>query len=164
MLELFGRHSLFDLQVEASGDVEVDYHHTVEDIGITLGEAIGEALGAREGIARYGTATVPMDEALASVSVDLGGRPYLVINLFGQGEEGPDRYSSKAGEFDLNLLEVFFTAVAQKLRANLHINLHYGTDPHHIAEAVFKAWARALLEATRVNPRVQGVLSTKGII
>ncbi len=164
MLELFGKHSLMDIKVEASGDVEVDYHHTVEDVGITLGEAISQALGGREGVSRYGEATVPMDEALVSVAVDLGGRPYLVINLFGQGEGGPDRYSAKAGDFDLNLLEIFFSAIAQKLSANLHVNLHYGSDPHHISEAAFKAFARSMMEATRINPRIQGVLSTKGII
>jgi len=160
MLELFGRHSLLDLAVNASGDTEVDFHHTVEDLGITLGGAISEALGNREGISRYGEATVPMDEALAQVVIDLGGRSCLVMNLF--DGTGPERYASRAGEFDLGLLEIFFSAVSQSLKANVHVNLHYGSDPHHVAEAVFKAFARALRDAVRVDPRVRGVLSTKG--
>ena len=164
MLELFGRHSLMDITIDAQGDTEVDFHHTVEDLGITLGEAVSQALGKREGIARYGEATVPMDETLVQVVIDLGGRPCLVMNLFGDAGEGPDRYASRAGDFDLNLLEIFFTAVSQKLGANIHVNLHYGSDPHHIAEAVFKAFARSLRDAVRVDPRIQGVLSTKGTL
>lgn len=160
MLELFGRHSLLDLAVKASGDTDVDFHHTVEDLGITIGEAISEALGNREGISRYGEATVPMDEALVQVVIDLGGRSCLVMNLF--DGTGPDRYASRAGEFDLGLLEIFFSAVSQALKANVHVNLHYGSDPHHVAEAVFKAFARSLRDAVRVDPRVRGVLSTKG--
>jgi imidazoleglycerol-phosphate dehydratase len=154
MLDLFSRHGLFDLQVEAQGDIDIDFHHTVEDIGIVLGEALKRALGGKEGIRRYGQATVPMDETLASVAVDLSGRPFLCYNV------AVPRV--KIGEFDVELVKEFFQAFANTGGLNLHINLAYGENVHHIVEACFKAFARALDEATRMDERITGVLSTKG--
>lgn len=154
MLEAMGRHGLFDLKVDARGDTEVDLHHTVEDVGICLGKAFHEALGDKRGIVRFGTAYVPMDEALASVHIDISGRPYLSFNV--------PLSKTKVGSFDLDLLKDFFRAFAMNAMVNLHVNLHYGENLHHIAEAIFKAFGRALAEASRVNPRIQGVLSTKG--
>ncbi len=154
MLDLFARHGLFDLQVEAQGDIDIDFHHTVEDIGIVLGEAVKRALGGKEGICRYGQATVPMDETLASVAVDLSGRPYLCFNV--------PLPKVKIGEFDVELVREFFQAFANTCGLNLHLNLKYGENVHHIVEACFKAFARALGAATRMDPRISGVLSTKG--
>jgi imidazoleglycerol-phosphate dehydratase len=154
MLDLFARHGLFDLEVEASGDIDIDFHHTVEDIGIVLGQAIKEALGDKKGIRRYGQATVPMDETLASVATDLSGRPYLVYNV--------RLPKVKIGEFDVELAREFFQALTNNVGANLHINVMYGENVHHILEACFKATARALDMATQVDPRIEGVLSTKG--
>lgn len=154
MLTLFARHGFFDLTVEATGDTEIDAHHTVEDLGICFGQALRQALGDKAGIRRYGRGTVPMDEALASVIVDLSGRPYLVFNV--------PMAKAKVGEFDTELVEEFFVAFAGNAGANLHVNLAYGTNLHHIIEAIFKALGRALDEATGLDPRVQGVLSTKG--
>src|SRR5512133_1355454 len=154
MLNLFARHGLFDLMVEASGDIDIDFHHTVEDIGIVLGQAFREALGDKKGIRRYGQATVPMDETLASVALDLSGRPYLVYNV--------RLPKVKIGDFDVELAREFFQALVNNLGANLHINVMYGDNVHHILEACFKAAARALDTATQLDPRIVGVMSTKG--
>ncbi|MBI5655501.1 MAG: imidazoleglycerol-phosphate dehydratase HisB [Geobacter sp.] len=154
MLDLFARHGLFDLEVEASGDIDIDFHHTVEDIGIVLGQAIRQSLGDKKGIRRYGQATVPMDETLASVATDLSGRPYLVYHV--------SLPKVKIGEFDVELAREFFQALVNNLGANLHVNVMYGDNVHHILEACFKATARALDMATQVDPRIEGVLSTKG--
>ncbi len=154
MLNLFARHGLFDLEVEAQGDIDIDFHHTVEDIGIVLGEALKQALGAKEGLRRYGQASLPMDETLASVAVDLSGRPYLVYNV--------RLPKVKIGEFDVELAREFFQALTNNLAANIHINVMYGDNVHHILEACFKALARALDQATQLDPRIAGVLSTKG--
>jgi len=156
MLELFARHGMFDLTVAADGDSHVDLHHTVEDIGICLGDAVLEALGDKAGIARYGSARVPMDEALATAAVDLSGRPYLVYDVTFS--------SKKVGEFDVELFEEFFRAFANHARATVHIVLEHGSNAHHIAEACFKAFARALSAAVRLDSRVSGVLSTKGTL
>jgi len=154
MLDLFARHGLFDLQVEASGDIDIDFHHTVEDIGIVLGQAIKEALGDKKGIRRYGQATVPMDETIASVALDLSGRPFMIYNV--------RLPKVKIGEFDVELAREFFQALTNNLGANLHINVMYGDNVHHILEACFKATARAMDTATQLDPRIVGVMSTKG--
>jgi imidazoleglycerol-phosphate dehydratase len=155
MLEAWSKHGLMDLGVEASGDVEVDLHHTVEDVGIVLGQALREALGDKKGIARYGTAFVPMDEALISASVDVSGRPYLVFNV--------PVARTRVSNFDLDMLPEFFRAFAFNAEITLHVTMQYGHNLHHITEAVFKAVGRALAEATRLNPRIAGVVpSTKG--
>ncbi len=155
MLHNIAVHGLFDLQVEANGDLEVDCHHTVEDVALVLGEAFDKALGDRDGIVRMASAYVPMDEALAFVSLDLSGRPYAVIQV--------DWHMPSVGEIPTSLLTHFFESLAVTLRANLHARLLYGRDDHHQAEALFKALARALDEATRLDPRRQGkVPSTKG--
>lgn len=154
MLDLFTRHGLFDLSVRAEGDLKVDAHHTVEDIGIVLGQAIKEALGDKKSIKRYGTTFVPMDEALAMVSLDLGGRPFLVFDA--------QFTSDKVGEMETELVEEFFRAVAFNACMNLHIKVLYGSNNHHIVEAIFKAFGRALDEATGTDDRIQGVMSTKG--
>ena len=156
MLHLFARHGLFDLTVEAQGDIDIDFHHTVEDIGIVLGEAFRQALGDKKGIVRYGTARIPMDETLADVTVDLSGRPYLVYNV--------DLPKVKVGEFDAELAREFFQAFANNCGCNLHLNLLYGENVHHIIEACFKGFGRAMDAATRVDARVEGVMSTKGVI
>jgi imidazoleglycerol-phosphate dehydratase len=154
MLEIFARHGLFDLKVHAKGDIDVDYHHTVEDVGLTLGQAFKEGLGDKQGICRFGEASVPLDETLAHVVVDLSGRPYLSYNV----KIRPGR----VGDFDTDLPHEFFQALANQLGMNLHINMIQGENPHHIIEACFKALARAMERATRIDPRIQGVLSTKG--
>jgi imidazoleglycerol-phosphate dehydratase len=156
MLDAAGKHGLLDLRVSARGDTEVDLHHTVEDVGICLGKAFHEALGDRRGIVRFGTAHVPMDEALAAVHVDVSGRPYFSYNV--------PFAKTRVGNFDLDLLKDFFRAFAMNAMLNLHVNLHYGENLHHIAEALFKAFGRALAEASRLNPRIEGVLSTKGAL
>jgi imidazoleglycerol-phosphate dehydratase len=154
MLKLFCRHGLFDLRISASGDREIDDHHLVEDIGITLGLAFRQAWGEKAGIERYGQCLLPMDESLCQVAVDLSGRPYLVYQaLF------PD---NRAGNFSLDLLREFFKAFSDQASMTLHINVLYGTNPHHVAEGIFKATARALRESLRINDRITGVLSTKG--
>ena len=148
MLEAWSKHGLMDLAVDAKGDLEVDLHHTVEDVGLALGRALDEALGDKKGIVRFGTAFVPMDETLVQASVDLSGRPYLVFNVPLQ--------RAKLGSFDLDLLVEFFRAFATEAKMNLHVTMHYGANLHHVAEAVFKAVGRALAEATRVNPAHRG--------
>ncbi|MBI4400786.1 MAG: imidazoleglycerol-phosphate dehydratase HisB [Nitrospirae bacterium] len=154
MLTLLAKHGFFDLTVQAKGDTEIDDHHTVEDIGIVLGDALKQALGTKEGVRRFGWASVPLDETLAQVTVDLSGRPYLVYRV-----ELPQR---RIKAFDLGLFEDFFQAFATHAAMNLHVNLLYGRNPHHIVEAVFKALAKALDQATALDERVTGVLSTKG--
>ncbi|WP_243370169.1 imidazoleglycerol-phosphate dehydratase HisB [Geotalea sp. SG265] len=154
MLNLFARHGLFDLEVEAKGDIDIDFHHTVEDIGIVLGDALKQALGDKSGIRRYGQASIPMDETLASVAVDLSGRPYLVYNV--------RLPKVKIGEFDVELAREFFQALTNNLAGNIHINVMYGDNVHHVLEACFKALARALDQATQHDPRISGVMSTKG--
>ena len=154
MLEAWAKHGLMDLTVDAKGDIEVDLHHTVEDVGICLGKAFREALGDKAGIVRYGSSYLPMDETLLHAAVDLSGRPYLVFNV--------PLARTRIGNFDLDLLKDFFRAFAFNAEITLHVNMHYGENLHHIAEAVFKAVARSLAEATRLNPRIAGVLSTKG--
>lgn len=155
MLELFARHGLFDLDLKARGDVEVDDHHTVEDIGIVLGAALKEALGSKTGIRRYGGAEVPMDEALCAAHVDISGRPFLVYNVDLVKRE-------KIKGFDARLVEDFFAAFANNSGVTLHINARYGRNPHHVLEGVFKAFGLALDQATSLDPRVKGVPSTKG--
>ncbi|PLX83855.1 MAG: imidazoleglycerol-phosphate dehydratase HisB [Desulfuromonas sp.] len=154
MLTQVARHGFFDLTVEAQGDIEVDAHHTVEDLGICLGEAFKKALGDKAGIRRYGRGTMPMHEALASVIIDFSGRPFLVFNV--------DMPKAKVGEFDTELVEEFFVAFCNHAGANIHVNLAYGDNLHHIIEGIFKAFGRALDEATGFDPRVEGVLSSKG--
>jgi imidazoleglycerol-phosphate dehydratase len=154
MLNLFGKHGFFDLTVEAQGDIEIDEHHTVEDIGIVMGQVLTQALGSKEGLTRFGWAAVPLDETLVQVTVDLSGRPYLVYNV-----ALPTRYIKT---FDLGLFEDFFQAFVNHGGFNLHVNVLYGRNPHHIMEAVFKAFAKALDQAVRREDRIQGVLSTKG--
>lgn len=156
MLELFSKHSLINLIVRATGDLTVDEHHTVEDVGICLGEALREAIGCKMGIERYGF-LLPMDEALAEVAIDLGGRAYLVWNVSFQRE--------KIGDMPTELFEDFFRAVADNLHANIHINVRYGRNEHHIAESIFKAFARALRAAISRNTRTKYLLpSTKGTL
>jgi imidazoleglycerol-phosphate dehydratase len=157
MLEAWSKHGLMDLAVEASGDVDVDIHHTVEDVGIVLGQALRQAVGDKRGIVRYGTAFVPMDEALVQASVDLSGRPFLVFNV--------PVARTRVSNFDLDMLQEFFRALAFNAEITLHVTMHYGQNLHHITEAVFKAVGRSLAEATRLNPRIAGVLpSTKGTL
>jgi imidazoleglycerol-phosphate dehydratase len=154
MMEQIGRHGAFDLTVKATGDTEIDGHHTTEDLGIVLGKAVLEALGDRKGIRRYGSATLPMDEACVTVALDVSGRPFFVWRV--------PMPKSKVGEFDTELAEVFFEAFARSLQANLHVRLHEGENLHHIIEISFKALARALREAVELDPRSPGVPSTKG--
>lgn len=154
MLTQIARHGFFDLQISAVGDLEVDAHHTVEDVGICLGEAFKKALADKAGIRRYGRGTMPMHESLAAVVLDFSGRPFLVFNV--------PLPKAQVGNFDLELVEEFFTAFCNHAGANVHVNLAYGDNLHHIVEAVFKAFARALDEATQLDPRIEGVLSSKG--
>ena len=156
MLTLLAKHSFMDLTVKAKGDMEVDSHHTVEDIGIVLGEALQEALGDKTGIHRYGNSFIPMDETLAQVCLDFSGRPFLVF-----GAEIP---KIKLGNFDTEMTEEFFRAVAMHCGLTLHIRVLYGSNVHHIIEAIFKAFARAVAEAAAVDPRVKGVMSSKGVL
>ena len=154
MLDLLAKHALLDLKVRAKGDLEVDYHHTVEDVGLALGEALNEALGDRKGISRYGWSLVPMDEALCQVAMDLGGRPYLVYELATR--------KRKIRDFDVDLVEEFFRGFVTQGRMNLHVHQLYGQEPHHALESVFKGVAKALLAAIAIDPRVKGVPSSKG--
>jgi imidazoleglycerol-phosphate dehydratase len=156
MLELFAKHSLFDLTVTCAGDLHVDGHHSTEDVGICLGQALDRALGERAGIRRYGDCTLPMDEALATCAVDLGGRPYFAWNAA--------LPASKIGDFDTELVPEFWRAVAMQGRLNLHVVLHSGNNSHHISEAIFKGLARALRTACERDPRVEGIPSTKGTL
>jgi len=154
MLTLLAKHGFFDLTVQAKGDTDIDDHHTIEDIGIVIGDALKQALGSKEGIRRFGWASIPLDETLAQVTVDLSGRPYLVYRV-----ELPQR---RIKSLDLGLFEDFFQAFATHAALNLHVNVLYGRNPHHIMEAVFKALAKALDQATGLDGRVSGVPSTKG--
>jgi imidazoleglycerol-phosphate dehydratase len=157
MLTLFAKHGLFDLDVAAKGDVEVDYHHTVEDVGLVLGEAFKQALGDKLGIRRYGFFILPMDESLARVVVDIGGRPHLVY-----AADAPTMF---VRDFNIVLVKEFARAFSNALGANLHVKLEYGEEPHHVVEAIFKALARALDIATQIDPRAATLLpSTKGKI
>ena len=156
MLELLAKHSLFDLKLQATGDLAVDHHHTVEDVGLALGDALNQALGDRKGIERYGFSLMPMDETLSRVALDLGGRPYLVLEMANR--------KKKILDFELSLLGEFLRAFATQARMNLHIRQFYGADAHHAHESVFKGLARALKTACRRDPRVQGVPSSKGVL
>jgi imidazoleglycerol-phosphate dehydratase len=155
MLTLFAKHGLFDLEVAAKGDVAVDYHHTVEDVGLVLGEAFKSALGDKVGLKRYGFFILPMDEALARVAIDLGGRPHLVYDV-----SAPTMF---VRDFNLALVKEFFRAFANTVGANVHVKLVYGEEPHHVVEAIFKCFAKALDVATQIEPRaVDRLPSTKG--
>jgi imidazoleglycerol-phosphate dehydratase len=154
MLDLLARHSLIDLAVEATGDLHIDSHHTVEDVGIVLGQAIEKALGDKRGIFRYGWANVPMDESLAQVVIDLSGRPAFVYRVQYAGDS--------VGTFPVELVEEFLKSVAMTAKMNLHVTVPYGTNNHHIAEAIFKATAKALRQAVSMDARNPGVPSTKG--
>ena len=154
MLDSFSRHGLFDIKLQARGDLEVDYHHTVEDVGLALGEAFKRALGDKQGIRRFGEASCPLDETLAKVVIDLSGRPYLSYNV----KIRPGR----VGSFDTDLPHEFYAAFTNQLGMNLHIDVIRGENPHHIIEACFKAFARAMDMATGFDERIRGVLSTKG--
>ncbi len=154
MLDLFAKHGLFDLTVSCKGDLHVDDHHTTEDVGIALANAFVKALGEKKGIARYGTAYVPMDEALARCVVDLSGRSALVFHA--------EFNRKKVGDLSTEMIEHFFQSFAENLKANVHIEVLYGRNTHHKIEAIFKAFARAMRQACEMDPRVKGVLSTKG--
>ncbi len=156
MVEQLARHGGFDLDVEATGDVEIDGHHTTEDLGIVLGKAVLAALGDRKGIQRYGAATLPMDEALVRVALDLSGRPFFVWRM--------DLPKAKLGTFDSELAEVFFEAFARSGQANLHVHKLEGTNLHHLVEITFKAFAKALRQATSLDPKLSGLPSTKGTL
>jgi imidazoleglycerol-phosphate dehydratase len=156
MLESFARHGFFDLRVEATGDLHIDDHHTVEDVGIVLGRAFRQALGDRSGIRRFGNATVPLDEALCTAVVDISGRAYLAYNV--------EIREERVGNFQTILVHDFMKGLSDETGMNLHLNLHAGRNPHHIVEATFKALARAMDQATAVEPRLSGVLSTKGTL
>ncbi len=156
MLELLKKHALIDLTVKAKGDIDVDYHHTVEDVGLVLGRALDKALGDRKGITRYGFASIPMDEALCETSLDLGGRPFLVM-----------RCAMKhmfVKDFEVKLVEEFFRAVSVEARANIHLSQIYGDEAHHVCEGLFKSFARALRAAVRLDPAEKGVPSSKGVL
>lgn len=154
MLDLMTFHGMLDLKVRATGDIEIDYHHLMEDLGITLGETLKKAVGDKKGIKRYGAACVPMDEALARVALDLSGRPFLVYNV------KPTRGSVR--DVEISLFEDFFRSVSNHAQMNIHINLEYGRDLHHIIEAIFKAFGRALRDAVTIDDRRNRVPSTKG--
>ncbi len=154
MLELFSRHSFIDLMIDAKGDTHIDYHHTMEDLGLTFGQALSEALGNKEGIRRYGSCTLPMDETLMLVALDLSGRPFLVYDLTPP--------SDRIKDMDCALFKEFFRAFSIKAGMNLHIKMLAGEEVHHVFEAVFKGLAKALDQAVSLDPRVKGVLSTKG--
>ena len=156
MLELLKRHALVDLTVVAKGDVDVDYHHTVEDVGLVLGQALDKALGDRKGITRYGFASVPMDEALCETSLDLGGRPFLVMKCAMK--------HMMVRDFEMKLVEEFFRALSVEGRANIHLRQVYGDEAHHVCEGLFKSFARALRAAVRIDPAEKGIPSSKGVI
>ncbi|MBI3605979.1 MAG: imidazoleglycerol-phosphate dehydratase HisB [Nitrospirae bacterium] len=156
MLTLWAKHGFFDFKLKSKGDIEIDDHHLVEDIGIALGNALAKAVGDKKGIKRYGIASVPMDEALAQVILDVSGRPYLVYQVA--------MSKKKIKDFDIDLIEHFFEALVQRSGLTLHIHVPYGRNPHHVLEAVFKAFGRALDQALQIDPRIKGVLSTKGVL
>ncbi len=156
MLELFARHSLVDMTLEAKGDIDVDYHHTVEDVGLVLGKAIDAALGERRGIVRYGFASIPMDEALCEASIDLGGRPYIVMST-------PKKHMM-VRDFEVKLIEEFFRSVSVEGRMNIHLREIYGDETHHVCEGMFKAFARAFRAAASTDARETGVPSSKGVL
>ena len=156
MLELLKKHALIDLTVKTVGDLDVDYHHTVEDTGLVLGQALNQALGDRKGIVRYGFASIPMDEALCETSIDLGGRPFLVFTS--------DKKHLMVRDFEVKLLEEFFRAVSVEGRLNIHAREIYGDEAHHVCEGVFKSFARALRQAVSRDPREKGVPSSKGVL
>ena len=158
MLSLMSKHGHLDLDVHAKGNIEVDYHHLMEDVGIVLGEAINKALGKKLQIRRYGEAVTPMDESLAQVVIDLSGRPFLVYKV------RTPRGSTQIQSLGISLFEDFFRALTNNAGMNLHINLHYGRDPHHIFEAIFKGFGRALRAAVEIHPGAKGVPSTKGTL
>jgi imidazoleglycerol-phosphate dehydratase len=156
MIETFARHGLFDLSIKARGDLEVDQHHTVEDVGLVLGQAFREALGDKAGICRFGDATCPLDEALVTTVVDIGGRPFLVYDV--------ELKQARVGTFDAELVHDFLLALVNQLGMNLHVTMIRGRNTHHIVEASFKSLARAMDQATRIDPRVEGIPSTKGTL
>ncbi|HMK56108.1 MAG TPA: imidazoleglycerol-phosphate dehydratase HisB [Dissulfurispiraceae bacterium] len=156
MLNLFAFHGMMDLKIKARGDIEIDYHHLMEDLGISLGEALKKALGDKKGIGRYGRATIPMDESLATVVIDISGRPYLVYNV------KPPRGALK--DLEISLFEDFFRALTNHAMITLHVNLEYGRDLHHIIEAIFKAFGQALKKAVQVDTKKRTVPSTKGML
>ncbi len=156
MLELLKKHALIDLSVKVAGDIDVDYHHTVEDTGLVFGQALNEALGDRKGITRYGFASIPMDEALCETSLDLGGRPFIVMS-------SPMKHMM-VRDFEVKLLEEFFRAVSVESRSNIHLRQIYGDEAHHVCEGFFKSFARALRAAKAVDPLEKGVPSSKGVI
>ncbi len=156
MLTLMTKHGLLNLDVNCDGDLEVDQHHSVEDVGIAFGQAFNEALGNKAGITRYATITTPMDEALSTTSLDISGRSFLIFHVEG--------LKDKAGSFDTELVEEFFLAFTRHARVTLHINLQYGTNTHHIIESIFKGFGRALDFASQKNDRVKGIPSTKGTL
>lgn len=158
MLDAFARHGMFDLDIRAAGDIEIDGHHTVEDVGLVLGDAFEQALGDRAGIVRYGAATLPMDEVLVTVAVDFGGRPAFVWRVTGLDGKW-------IGDFDCELVRELFAAFANRAQCNLHVVLHYGGNAHHVIECIFKAFARACDAASRIDPRLGGTIpSTKGTL
>ena len=156
MLELLKKHALIDLTVRAKGDLDVDYHHTVEDVGLVFGKALNEVLGDRKGLTRYGFASIPMDEALCETSLDLGGRPFLVMQCAMKHMFVKD--------FEVKLVEEFFRAVSVEARANIHLRQVYGDEAHHVCEGLFKSFARALRQAKAIDPLEKGVPSSKGVI
>ena len=156
MLELLKKHALIDLTVKADGDLDVDYHHTVEDVGLVFGQALNQALGDRKGITRYGFASIPMDEALCETSIDLGGRPFV---MFVSGKK-----HMMIRDFEVKLLEEFFRAVSVEGRLNIHLREIYGDEAHHVCEGIFKSFARALRQAAAKDPREKGIPSSKGKI
>ena len=156
MLELLKKHALIDLTVKATGDLKVDYHHTVEDVGLVFGKALDAALGDRKGLTRYGFASVPMDESLCETSLDLGGRPFLVMQCAMKHMFVKD--------FEVKLVEEFFRAVSVEARANIHLRQVYGDETHHVCEGLFKSFARALRQAKAIDPLEKGVPSSKGVI
>ena len=156
MLELLKKHALIDLTVKATGDLDVDYHHTVEDVGLVFGQTLNEALGDRKGIVRYGFASIPMDEALCETSIDLGGRPFVVMVS--------GKKHMMVRDFEVKLIEEFFRAVSVEGRLNVHLREIYGDEAHHVCEGLFKSFARALRQAVAKDPREKGVPSSKGKI
>lgn len=156
MLTLFTKHGLFDLSILCNGDLEIDQHHTVEDIGIVLGQAFQHAIGTKEGIHRYATVTTPMDEALSTISIDISGRPCLVYRVEGLKDQ--------VGNFDTELVQEFFQGFVNHAQLTLHVSVHYGVNTHHMIESIFKGFGRALAEASMKNNRIQGIPSTKGLL